>query len=54
LVRQALGARGEALATQLEALDQQRYGSAHATPVPGLRWWREFTTAARQTARQPD
>ena len=54
LVRQALGARGEALAAQLEALDHQRYGSAHATPVPGRRWWREFATAARQTARQPD
>ena len=51
LVRLALGARGEALAAQLEALDQQRYGSAQATPVPGLRWWREFATAARQAAR---
>ena len=43
--RAALGARGEALAQVLEALDAQRYG--HAGPPRGERgWWRRFTQAA--------
>ena len=43
-VRAALGARGEALAAQLEALDRARYGTAE--PLPLRRWWRDFSQAA--------
>jgi hypothetical protein len=50
-VRAALGARGEALAQELEALDRWRY----AGPAPGTasrltlrRWWAQFRTLARQ------
>lgn len=49
-VRQALGARGVALAEQLEALDRARYAAAARGPVPLRRWWREF---ARTAARTP-
>lgn len=53
-VRQALGARGEPLAAQLEALDRQRYGSTGGPALPGGRWWRDFAAAARQLAHKPD
>ncbi len=50
-VRQKLGARGEALAAQLEALDHQRYGCDAASPpgswAGGRRWWPGFAEAAR-------
>ncbi len=43
LVRAELGARGEALAQALEALDRARYGSAGPTPSAQLRrWWAGF------------
>lgn len=47
-VRAALGAAGEALALQLEALDRARYGG-DATPPRGelRRWWAGFAQAAR-------
>ncbi len=48
-VRAALGARGEALAQALEALDRQRYARAGAPPRdPG--WWPHFSAAARAAA----
>ncbi|HLL17184.1 MAG TPA: DUF3488 domain-containing protein, partial [Rubrivivax sp.] len=46
-VRQQLGKRGEAAAAQLEALDQQRYGSGGWTTSAGARWWRGFVHALR-------
>ena len=49
-VRLALGAPGEAVAAQLDALDRQRYGSA-ATPLLAT-WWRGFKAAARATKPQ--
>jgi hypothetical protein len=49
-VRQALGARGVALAEQLEALDRARYAAEAQAAVPLRRWWREF---ARTAARMP-
>ncbi len=51
-VRATLGASGEALAVQLEALDRQRYGAAGPL-MPGSAWWRAFAAAARG-ARVPD
>jgi transglutaminase-like putative cysteine protease len=48
-VRQQLGKRGEAAAAQLEALDQQRYGSGGWTTSAGARWWRGFVHALRAT-----
>ncbi len=48
-VRSALGARGEALARALDALDRQRY--AAAGPVDERRWWRGFASAARGCRR---
>lgn len=48
-VRQALGARGEALATELEALDRLRYGSA-GRPAGAAGWWPRFAAAARAAA----
>jgi hypothetical protein len=65
LVRQALGADGEALAQQLEKLDRYRYaegapagsgpGKTNAKPPsrpPEGRWWAEFRNTARTTAYQ--
>jgi protein-glutamine gamma-glutamyltransferase len=50
-VRKRLGARGETLATQLEALEALRYGRrAVARPSPD--WWRDFEAAAT-TLRSP-
>ena len=47
-VRAALGARGEALAQQLEALDRQRYGEAVMPRSAGWSvWWHGFAQAAR-------
>jgi len=54
LVRGALGARGDAVAALLDALDRQRYGGrAEAAPRPGRPWWRQFAAAVRaaQAAR---
>jgi transglutaminase-like putative cysteine protease len=57
LVRQALGAPGEALAQQLDALDASRYGQAQVQAgspqtarahTPGRAWWRQFAALARQ------
>ena len=49
-VRQKLGAAGEALAQQLEALDRSRYGRpGRAGPARG--WWRRFAELAAQAAR---
>jgi protein-glutamine gamma-glutamyltransferase len=47
-VRQRLGVRGDALAAQLTALDQARYGSPPGgSPRLALRrWWRDFARAA--------
>ncbi len=53
LVRQTLGPPAEALATQLEALDWQRYGSPRAARRPDPAWWHAFAQAARQVARRP-
>jgi transglutaminase-like putative cysteine protease len=48
-VRAALGARGEALARQLDALARARYAAGHAGP--SLRgWWPGFAAAARAAA----
>jgi transglutaminase-like putative cysteine protease len=47
-VRAELGANAEALASQLEALDQLRYGrDAASRPDPA--WWRRFAAAAAAT-----
>jgi protein-glutamine gamma-glutamyltransferase len=48
-VRKRLGAAGEALAAQLEALDAMRYGR-NASARPAAAWWRRFEAAA-QAAR---
>jgi transglutaminase-like putative cysteine protease len=48
-VREHLGAAGEALATQLEALDRLRY--ADGAKRPGGAWWSTFTVAARRALR---
>jgi hypothetical protein len=45
-VRATLGARGAALAAQLDALDAQRYGR-DALARPSAAWWRAFRDAAR-------
>ncbi|MDP3610545.1 MAG: transglutaminase-like domain-containing protein, partial [Rubrivivax sp.] len=44
-VRQALGARGETLAGELDALDRQRYGGA-VSAVALSAWWRRFRRLA--------
>ncbi len=44
-VRGALGARGEALACELEALDRARYGHAGRTRLDRS-WWRRFAHVA--------
>lgn len=44
-VRAVLGARGEALAAALEALDRQRYAQGRRLPQAG--WWRQFSALAR-------
>ena len=49
-VRAQLGARGEALALQLEALDGLRYGRA-AVPRPDPAWWQAFAAATASLAR---
>ena len=46
-VRTQLGARGQALAAELEALDRQRYGGA-GRHRPERGWWARFAAAARQ------
>jgi transglutaminase-like putative cysteine protease len=47
LVRATLGARGEALARELEALDVQRYAPAGGrTSAAERRWWARFASAA--------
>lgn len=48
-VRAALGARGEALAQALEALDASRYAQA-GPPRPSRGWWQGFAAAARAAA----
>ena len=45
-VRATLGARGEALAQELEALDRLRYGP-QAARRPNPAWWPRFSAAAR-------
>jgi protein-glutamine gamma-glutamyltransferase len=47
-VRKRLGAAGEALAAQLEALDAMRYGRDAAARPPAT-WWRGFDAAASAT-----
>lgn len=49
-VRKRLGARGDALARQLEALDALRHGRA-ALARPSAAWWRAFDRAATEFAR---
>jgi transglutaminase-like putative cysteine protease len=52
-VRAALGARGEALAQELEALDRWRYAAPTAGAASRLtlrRWWSQFRALARQHA----
>jgi hypothetical protein len=46
-VRGAMGARGEALAALLEALDRERYAGG---PVSLRSWWRRFSATARGAA----
>ena len=49
-VREHLGAQGEALALQLEALDRARYALAgRATVARG--WWPRFAELATQAGR---
>jgi transglutaminase-like putative cysteine protease len=49
-VRLALGPRGHALAAELEALDQARYGDAAAGSASALRtWWAGFARASKAT-----
>ncbi len=50
-VRERFGAKGEALAALLDALDRQRYGRAHATR-PDTRLTRRFVAQARQMRLQ--
>jgi transglutaminase-like putative cysteine protease len=45
-VRKRLGARGDALARQLEELDALRYGR-HAAARPSPAWWRAFDRSAQ-------
>jgi hypothetical protein len=52
-VRELLGARGEALARVLEALERLRYAPAQAGEDAGAarpppRWWAQFARAARE------
>ena len=47
LVRAALGARGEALADTLDALDAARYARAGPAAAPQRAWWQRFQAAAR-------
>ena len=49
-VRRQLGAAGEAVAAQLDLLDQQRYGR-HAAPLPDPAWWRAFASASAALPR---
>ncbi|HET9978521.1 MAG TPA: transglutaminase-like domain-containing protein, partial [Burkholderiaceae bacterium] len=49
-VRARLGAAGEALARELEALDALRYGRT-AVAEPSAAWWRGFARAAADAAR---
>jgi transglutaminase-like putative cysteine protease len=49
-VRQHLGAAGEALAQQLEALDRWRYGRPGRIG-PSRAWWKRFATLAAQAGR---
>jgi len=49
-VRQRLGAAGEALAAQLEALDRARYGEQASPRDLARRWWPRFSGAARALA----
>jgi transglutaminase-like putative cysteine protease len=49
-VRAQLGAAGEALARELEALDRQRYARGAQRRVD-RRWWRRFDSAAALCAR---
>ena len=51
-VRQALGERGDALAAQLERLDQLRYGSTTARWSRHAAWWQGFAAALRGVARR--
>ncbi|MBG6078733.1 transglutaminase-like putative cysteine protease [Rubrivivax gelatinosus] len=48
-VRAALGAAGEPLAVELEALDRLRYGEGLERPA--RRWWPGFAKALRQVGR---
>ncbi len=50
-VRASLGAAGEAVATELEALDRLRY-AATAVRRPGAQWWKRFDSAASTALRQ--
>jgi hypothetical protein len=45
-VRAQLGAQGQALADELEALDRLRYGDT-SQPLPLAAWWRRFSSLAR-------
>ena len=53
LLRQALGARAEAAAQQLDALDAARYGGGAAPWQSHLRWWREFRATVRAVPAIP-
>lgn len=48
-VREVLGARGNALAVQLEALEALRYGRSAARRPP-TRWWSDFRTTTEALA----
>lgn len=50
-VRQRLGAAGEALAQQLEALDHLRYAQPAGARTVRRTWWPGFAAAARRMAR---
>ncbi|MBL8345567.1 MAG: DUF3488 domain-containing transglutaminase family protein [Rubrivivax sp.] len=50
-VRERLGAAGEALATQLEALDRLRYADGVRAGTVQRSWWPAFAAAARQVPR---
>jgi len=50
-VREQLGAAGEALALQLEALDRARYARPGRSGID-RGWWRRFAAAAAQAARR--
>jgi protein-glutamine gamma-glutamyltransferase len=51
LVRAQLGAAGEALARELEALDVQRYSPATGSSTAAeRRWWARFASAASATS----